>query len=473
MSQPTRRAALLLTGVASASLAVLGLAPRTAHAQYVGGMAMPQAMLPPGFGSGAPAGGMSSGAGGWNATGRGLSFPSALPTRTLPAWPSAVPGGMYSGRSYRPSFGQSYTSFFPRFSRGVTPEAPTQPLSSAAQADIRRSGASVGWYGSDAPARAAVPQSPAPFRPNPIVTRHTAPVRGELRAMSTVSQPSSAHTTNNYIYAPQTSVTVVGGPSLLGGFYYGNYCDTSYGVNTYPSVYSTYTSFPPYIYNPGVVYQNLSQPVYLTEPQPFNPPQYQVTYNEDNYYVVNAEKASDIEAGGAQADKAVKQAYPADSYQAAFADIERAWTDGNLDLLKNHLRGTDTKVSVFLHSQYKYSLNTSDFTQITRDAFGRLNTVSFQFTRLRTAKDGDVTAYGKHVYRAAVEADKPAKDSAAAPDGTVAFDSAAPADTGGDQTSRLGTEKTVYVSYTLRHDDDGWYITAVDSSPDPLVKEAK
>ena len=194
---------------------------------------------------------------------------------------------------------------------------------------------------------------------------------------------------------------MVGGPSLLGGFYYGNYCDTYSGGGTYPSVYSTYTGFPPYIYNPGVVYQTLAQPVYLTDPLPFNPPQYQVTYNQTNYYVTSEDKAAEIEDGGAPAKKAVHQAYPADSYQAAFADIERAWTDGNLDLLKNHLRSSDTKVSVFLSSKYKYSLNSSDFAQITRDAFDRLDTVSFQFTRLRKAKNGDVTAYGKHVYRVA------------------------------------------------------------------------
>ena len=195
-----------------------------------------------------------------------------------------------------------------------------------------------------------------------------------------------------------------------------------------------------------------------------------MTYNQTNYYVTNEDKAAQIEDGGEPAKQAVHQAFPADSYQAAFADIERAWTDGNLDLIKNHLRSSDTKVSVFLSSKYKYSLDSTDFGQITRDAFDRLDTVSFQFTRLRKAKNGDVTAFGKHVYRVASSSNKA---DGAASDNTVPFDSATPGADGTADAPSAGVEKTVYVSYTLRHGADGWYITAVNSSTDPLVKEAE
>ena len=295
---------------------------------------------------------------------------------------------------------------------------------------------------------------------------------GGLRVTAGPSAPPAVNNPNNtYVYAPQAPVTTLGGPALLGGFYYGGYCDTYAGAGTYPAVYSVYSGFPAYIYNPGVVYQTLGyQPTYITAPLPFDAPQYQVTYNQTNYYVTSEDKAAQIEDGGAPAKEAVHQAFPADSYQAAFADIERAWTDGNLDLIKNHLRSSDTKVSVFLSSKYKYSLASSDFGQITRDAFDRLDTVSFQFTRLRKAKNGDVTAFGKHVYRVAGGSDKAAARRRTTPSRSTA---PPPAPTAPRMRPAAGAEKTVYVSYTLRHGDDGWYITAVDSSADPLVKEAE
>ena len=285
---------------------------------------------------------------------------------------------------------------------------------------------------------------------------------------------------NNYIYNNYNvnrSTVVVNTPPLLGGYYYGNYCDTYVQAGTYPSVYSTYDGLPSYIYNPAANIITVGQPTvvqYVTPYLPFDTPNYTVTYNQNNYYVANQGRVSEIEGGGAPARAAIKNAYPADSYQAAFADIARAWTEGDIASLRKHIRDADTRVSVFLNKKYSYSIASGDFTQITRDALDRLHTVSFDLTRLRKSKTGDVTAYGTHVYRAG--------DGQASTDtSTVPFDqNGADPSASGDMSQQaspydrssdpaVGMEKTVYVSYTLRHRDGQWYIIEVDSSDHDLV----
>ena len=255
---------------------------------------------------------------------------------------------------------------------------------------------------------------------------------------------------------------IVNAPPLLGGYYYGSYCDNAVTSYTYPSVYCTYAGFPRYLYNPTVVV--ISQPyipAYETTFLPFYTPSYPVTYNQNNYYVTNEERAQDLEAGGDRAKAALRHAYPADSYQAAFGDIARAWMDDAVKPLRKHVRDNDTRVSVFLDKKYSYSIASSDFVQITRDALDRLNTVSFDFTRLRKAKNGDVTAYGIHVYRTGTT---DSKDDASGD--TVPFDGSG---TDTVTNSSKSVEKTVYVSYTLHLHDTQWYIISVDSSDQPLV----
>ncbi len=265
-----------------------------------------------------------------------------------------------------------------------------------------------------------------------------------------------------------SGVTVVGGPVLLGGFYYGNYCDTAFGVNTYPSIYSAYSGFPTYIYSPAsvIVLTEPYQPVYNTGYLPFYTPSYPVVYNQNTYYVGSEERAQQIVGDNEAARKAALQnAYPEGSYQAAFGDIERAWIDGNVAGLQKHLRGNDVKLSVFFKGKYSYSIATGDYVQITRDAFDKLSTVSFKFDRLRKAKNGDVTAFGTHVYRSLSGTDT------AGGDGTVPFST----DGGGvssDNTTNAapGVEKTINVAYTLRHQGGQWVVVAIDSTPAAAAK---
>lgn len=258
---------------------------------------------------------------------------------------------------------------------------------------------------------------------------------------------------------------------LLGGYNYGNYCNDPVPSQTYPSVYSTYSGFPSYLYNPAVVV--ISQPyipVYDTAYLPFYTPSYPAVYNQNNYYVTNEDRAQDLEAGGDRAKEALRHAYPSDSYQAAFGDIALAWMDGTIKPIRRHIHTSDTRISVFLDKKYAYSIASDDFVQITRDALDRLNTVSFDFTRLRKAKNGDVTAYGTHVYR--VEA---ADNADTAKDGdTVPFDlngSGKDVASVYDKTNdpSAGEEKTVYVSYTLHRQETQWDIISVDTADQPLV----
>lgn len=279
---------------------------------------------------------------------------------------------------------------------------------------------------------------------------------------------------NNYIYNTIINPTpiIAGAPPLLGGYYYGNYCDTYASSYTYPSVYRCYAGIPRYIFNPTVIVVGQPySPVYATSYLPFFPPAYSVTYNENNYYVSSEDRAHDFEAGGERAREALRNAYPANSYQAAFADIARAWTDGDIAPLRRHLRDTDTRLSVFLDKKYSYSIASGDFAQITRDALDRLNTVSFEFTRLRKAKNGDVTAFGKHIYLAV---DSLGNQGTSNDGDTVPFDqngydntNVSPYNQSNDPAT--GEEKTVFVSYTLRHGDGKWYIIALDSSQHSLV----
>lgn len=267
----------------------------------------------------------------------------------------------------------------------------------------------------------------------------------------------------NGYFSGQAPITG-GGPALLGGYYYGGYCNNGGGRHEYPSVYSNYGGFPQYIYSPNVVVvSNDDQPDYSTPSLPFATPVYQTTYNQNNYYVATPERVDELQAGGAQAKAALEHAYPASSFQAAFADIAHAWTDGDIDLVRKHLRNNETRVSVFLDGKYSYSIASSDFSQITRDALDKLHTESFNFTRIRKAKNGDVTAFGSHVYRAS--------DASGGADstGTVPFDQAGDGSTDADN---LGTAKTIYVSYTLRRYGTEWDIVATDSASHDLAASA-
>jgi hypothetical protein len=112
--------------------------------------------------------------------------------------------------------------------------------------------------------------------------------------------------------------------------------------------------------------------------------------------------------------------------------VKRAWAEDQPGLLLNHIR-TDRQIAVYLDGRYSYSINTDDYIAMTRDAFEKVETVSFNFTSVRERSSGDYVAYGKHEYYGAED-----------------------------------EIKTVYVSYTFHKEGDRWFITEVGSSDKPL-----
>lgn len=271
----------------------------------------------------------------------------------------------------------------------------------------------------------------------------------------------------NFVYSLGPTTVLPNGTIIVGGFYYAGYCNSLYNGECYPSVFSFYGGLPDFIYNPSVVVlSEPPQPVYVTNyiPFPAYGPSYDYGYSAPP---VQDDQSQQAPADNDQAPSGDTAAAPkADSYQASFLDIEKAWNTGEIGLLTRHLWDADTKVAVSLKGHYKYSIPSSDFQDITRDAFDRLSTLSFKFTRLRIADNGDVTAYATHRYRGtAADASTRGSDSGA----TVPFDTAETAPAPHEATP--GPEKTVYVSYTLHKRDGVWYIIAIDSSPKPLVPE--
>lgn len=268
---------------------------------------------------------------------------------------------------------------------------------------------------------------------------------------------------------------------------YDGYCNQDAGTDAYPSVYSDYGGVPGYIDGNSAdvdVSQNPYYPRYSTSYLPFTPPDNQAgdAPSAGSQAVGNASGGGSVaqtrQATQAAVDSGVGKPGKAEasesSYQEAFADIENAWNTGNVELIRKHLHDDDTKIGVLIDRKYAYSISSVDYVQITRDAMKTLDTQSFKFTRLRKAKNGDVTAYGTHVY-------EPDAEQSASGDDTVPFDthaatdstsSAAPATakTSSADSSATTAGKTMFVSYTLRKDESGlWDIVLVDSSKKILV----
>lgn len=252
-----------------------------------------------------------------------------------------------------------------------------------------------------------------------------------------------------------------------GGYSYPYYGDGS----GYPTAYSYYPGFPDVIDTPGAVI-SYSPPVemgYVGNYIPFSAPDFNNADIESlyQYYDIASESpfqyhgpagpvypswvtppAAQQAAPSEQPQPAPEQpqaqpsaepnapGYPSGSYKEAFADIQSAWNNGDIDPINKHLKSDSTKVAVSLSGKYAYSIASSDWADITRDAFDHLQTVSFEFTVLRFQKNGDITGYATHVY-----------------------------------TGKSGQNETMYVSYTLRHRDGQWYVIGVNTSPKPIIDE--
>jgi len=136
-----------------------------------------------------------------------------------------------------------------------------------------------------------------------------------------------------------------------------------------------------------------------------------ITINNNNYYLADRSKSS---------------------LDSALSDIRNAWLNGRSDLIANHV-SNDQIIAVLLDGSYDYSLEASDYSQMTYDAIGGIKTLGFTWGNVKQRTNGDYTAFGQHIY----------------------LDS-------------NGNEQTVYVSYTLRMIGNDYAIVEVGSSKQPL-----
>ena len=134
--------------------------------------------------------------------------------------------------------------------------------------------------------------------------------------------------------------------------------------------YCTYSPFYaygfPYIYAPRVVVEDV--PVYTYTPVP--------AYDYGGYYMSQG-------------------AYS--GLDSAINDIRTAWTNGRADLLLKHV-DTNTQIAIFLDGNYSYSIPGSDYSNMIRDAIGRVRTISLTFDNVEQRSDGAYTVTGVHQF---------------------------------------------------------------------------
>ncbi len=118
--------------------------------------------------------------------------------------------------------------------------------------------------------------------------------------------------------------------------------------------------------------------------------------------------------------------------QRALGDLRRAWLNNDVDLLARHLTD-DLDIQIYFDGQYEYTTSTEDYYGMTADALASTETESLTFDDPIFISSHEVFYTGRHVFYD--------------PD---------------------GYRQTVYVSYRLRKLGDGWYLTAVGSSLEPI-----
>lgn len=116
----------------------------------------------------------------------------------------------------------------------------------------------------------------------------------------------------------------------------------------------------------------------------------------------------------------------------ALRDVREAWISRRPDLIENHIN-INRNIAVLLDGEYDYSINSTDYAEMTADAIDEIRTINFTWQGLRQRADGCFTAFGVHQY----------------------YD-------------YYGTPKTVYVSYTFERIRGYCYIVEVGSSVNSL-----
>jgi hypothetical protein len=125
-----------------------------------------------------------------------------------------------------------------------------------------------------------------------------------------------------------------------------------------------------------------------------------------------------------------------ESIHDAAAAIKAAWMNGDSARLLSRL-SKKGKVRIYLKGNYKYSVDATDFGQMSRDAMSRIDTVSFTLDRIQRKGDDQAFVSGKHTY-----------------------------------TDPDRQKHEVYVSYGLVKEQGRWMIAEAGSGAEPITKHA-
>lgn len=117
----------------------------------------------------------------------------------------------------------------------------------------------------------------------------------------------------------------------------------------------------------------------------------------------------------------------------AIDDLQTAWTDGDLELITNHLTD-DVRVRIYFNGKYSYSLAIEDFRQMTADALASTKTTAIRFNQPIWLAPREVFISGHQLF-----------------------------------LDPEGGEHQMYLSYRLRRLGSNWYIVSFGSSDEPIV----
>ena len=129
--------------------------------------------------------------------------------------------------------------------------------------------------------------------------------------------------------------------------------------------------------------------------------------------------------------------WPSEDLMQAKGDVEEAWRHERIELVDRHL-DPDHQIACYMRDEYTHSLTAEEFRDLTFDAFASIRTRNFDITSVRYVSTREwARLKGKHIFY----------------------------DPDGNRT-------TVYLSYLMRHVDDGygrwrWVIWEVRQSPRP------
>ncbi|HEU4751593.1 MAG TPA: hypothetical protein VFU47_00715, partial [Armatimonadota bacterium] len=123
-----------------------------------------------------------------------------------------------------------------------------------------------------------------------------------------------------------------------------------------------------------------------------------------------------------------------ESLSDALDDIRKAWLNGDVERIRSRFKA-ETKIRIYPKGEYKYSVESRDFSAMIQDAMKRIDTIAFEFDRPQSEDPNRAFVTGKHTF---VDADQ--------------------------------QRQTTYISYTLERLDGRWYITGAGSSSSPIAK---